>query len=68
MKKMGVLIATIILNKFLLFGLLGATDRILTVSFLCLAILNFVILAKSVDKLVQRYQLDQENKVKISAS
>jgi len=67
MKKMNwesvmVLAVTVVLNKFLLVGLIGATERFLTIGFLCLAILNFVALAKAVDKMVRQYELSKHTR------
>ena len=61
MKKMnwenvGILVVTVVLNKLLLFGLIGSTERILTFGFLVLVILNFIVLAKSIDKAMQKLQ------------
>jgi hypothetical protein len=51
-----VLVAGFIVNKFLLFGLISATNRALTIGFFVLVVLNFLVLAKSVDKLINNYQ------------
>ena len=64
-----VLVAAFIVNKFLLFGLISATNRALTMGFFVLVVLNFLVLAKAVDKLMKNYErLKKENNLRVDTN
>ena len=50
------IVGSLILNKFLLFWLISAEGMLSTLGFFGLVILNFMILAKSVDKMISHYE------------
>jgi len=56
LEMLYVLVAALVVNKFLLFGLISATNRTLTIGLFVLVVLNFLVLAKSVDKVINDYQ------------
>ena len=59
-ENLYVLIAALIVNKFLLFGLISTTNRTLAMSFFIMIILNFLVAARFIDKMIQKYEQSKE--------
>jgi len=62
LETLYVMVAAFVVNKFLLFWLISTTNRILTMGLFVLVVMNFLILAKSFDKVMISYQLSKKQK------
>jgi len=62
LENLYVLIVAFTVNKFLLFGLIYSTNRTLTMGFFVLIVLNFLVLAKTIDKMMKNYELSKKRK------
>jgi len=62
LENLYVVTAAFVVNKFLLFGMISSSNRSLTMGFFVLVVLNFMVLAKAVDKLINNYQQSKKQK------
>ena len=56
LERIFICVTTLVLNKALLFWLIAADNMLVMLSIFTVLVLNFVILAKSVDKLIEVYE------------
>lgn len=66
LERIFIIGASLVLNKLFLFWLIGASNMFVMFTMLGLLIFNLMILAKSIDKLVDAYEKSKKKKIRPS--
>ena len=66
LERLFIIAVSLVLNKLFLFWLIGASNIFVMFAMLALLIFNFMILAKSVDKMIDAYEKSKYDKAKFT--
>ena len=66
-ERLFIISVSLVLNKLLLFWLIGASNIFVMLAMLALLIFNFMILAKSIDKMIDVYEKSKEKQARTTA-